>query len=314
MPVVIAACSNRKMIKPTRMLRGSSVPKGSLKEVAASWISRVRAANDRTPARALYCGRSFLEAKAAATKLGADFYIASAGLGLVRQDTQIPAYNITVAGPTRDNVLHRVTKNSARDGIRAWWRTLSRLSPVGNDLHDVVRNSHGLVLIALPSGYLDMLADDLGKVHARSLTRIRIFTRAIPKSFPEKLLPAVMPYDERLDGPDSSTPGTRSDFAARALRHFVDHIVSAMPNGDLDAHRRAVSSAMEELRSRKNVTRIRQSDDQLIRLIWRSWKAADGKSSRMLRVLRDDLGVACEQSRFARLFAEAKRQRARVRP
>lgn len=313
MPVVIAACSNRKMIKPTRMLRGSSVPKGSLKEVAASWISRVRAANDRTPADTLYCGRSFLEAKAAAAKLSADFYIASAGLGLVRQDTQIPAYNITVAGPTRDNVLHRVTQNSARDGTRAWWRTLSRLSPVGNDLHDVVRNSHGLVLIALPSGYLDMLADDLGKVHARSFARARIFTRAIPKSFPKKLLSVVMPYDERLDGPDSSMPGTRSDFAARALRHFVDHVVSAMPNGDLEAHRQAVASAMEKLRSRKNVTRVRESDDELIRLIRRSWKAADGKSSRMLRVLRDDLGVACEQSRFVRLFAEAKRQRARVR-
>jgi hypothetical protein len=309
MPIVIAACSNRKKVKPVRMLRAASISKGSTREVAASWLARVSKSQQRVRADGLYCGRSFVEAMAAAQALGADFFIVSAGLGLVRNDAQIPAYSATVTGSSKDNILARMNGGPA-DVLSRWWRALSRQSPVGEALGSVVRQSSGLVLIALPSAYLDMIAPDLAVLHARPLRRLRIFTRALPKSFPEKLRPMVMPYSDRLDGPDSAMPGTRSDFAARALRHFVDHILTKSPAGDLEDHRRAVEAAFARMREQPVPVRLRRSDKELIDLIRLHWKAADGKSGRMLRVLRDDLGIACEQARFARLFGKAMRGRA----
>lgn len=313
MPVVIVACSNRKKVGPTHMLRVASLSEGDLAEVVSSWTARVRAARKRVRADTLYCGRSFVEAKTAAAKLGADFYIVSAGLGLVRNDAQIPAYSATVTGGSLDNILGRIKSTRGRGAsLAGWWQALARRSPVGNALNQVVRQSSGLILMALPSAYLAMLAGDLVRVHWRSLQRVRIFTRAVPEAFPEKLRPMVMPYDDRFDGPDSKMPGTRADFASRALRHFVDHILDKDPNGDLKAHKRAVVTALRGMRRSPVLVRLRRSDDQIVNLIRRHWKAADGRSGRMLRILRDDLDIACEQSRFIRLFAKARRMRARV--
>jgi hypothetical protein len=312
MPVVIVACSNRKKVGPIRMLRAASLSKGPLGEVASCWAARVRAARKRVRAEALYCGRSFLEAKTAALQLGADFYIASAGLGLIKDSTDVPPYSATIARASRDNILSRVTNANGEAAIAGWWQALARRSPVGNPLSEVVRQSSGLILIAVPSAYLAMLAGELARVHGRSLRRVRIFTRAVPKTFPEKLRPMVMPYDDRFDGPDSDMPGTTTDFASRALRHFVDHILQDDPSSNLAAQARAVRSALRGLRRSPARVRLRRSDAELVDLIRKHWKAAEGKSGRMLRVLRDDLGIACEQSRFARLFAKAKRMRARA--
>ena len=292
------------------MLRAASLPKGSPQELATAWVARLESSRGRIRADGLYCGRSFVEAKTAAQVLGANFYIVSAGIGLVRQDAQVPAYGVTVSGASEDNVIGRMNGEAGPDAIGQWWRLLCRKSPVGERLRTVVRASSGLVLIALPSVYLSMIASDLAKLHGRSRSRLRIFTSAAPKGLPKSLSSLVMPYDERLDGPDSPMPGTRSDFAARALRHFVDHILKKHFSGDVREHMRAVTSSLARMRKPRVAVRARHSDEEIIRLIQDHWNAANGKSSRMLRVLRDDLSVACEQSRFAGLFRKAKRRSA----
>jgi hypothetical protein len=312
MPVVIAACSNRKKVEPSRNLRAASVPEGHLRAVASSWTGRLRAARRLVRADALYCGRNFAEAKAAARQLGADLYIVSAGLGLVRDAAKIPPYSATIGGGSQDNVLNRISNAKGEAALAGWWRALTRRSPVGNALNTVVRQSSGLILIALPSAYLAMVAGDLAHVHGRSLRRVRIFTGAVPEAFPEKLRSMIMPYDDRFDGPDSDLPGTRTDFASRALRHFVDHILQDYPDGNMAVHARAVRTALRGLRRATVHARLRCSDAELVGLMRKHWNAADGKAGRMLRVLRDDLGIACEQSRFARLFLKAKRMYARV--
>jgi hypothetical protein len=308
MPVIITACSSRKSVKPVRMLRAATIPKGSFREVGSCWIDRVRTSAKLVSAGELYQGRSFFESCAAADALGCDLYIVSAGLGLVARETLIPAYSITVANGSPDDIRHRVS--DVANGLASrWWNLVSRRSPLGTGIAELVRETSGLVLIALPSGYLEMVADDLAELHGRSIRRLRIFTLALPEAFPGKLRRAVMPYDDRLDGPDSERPGTRSDFAPRALRHFADRVLSKFPEGDLDAHRRAVNSTLAGWRRPKTPVRSRRTDAEMKALIRANWKAAGGRSGRMLRVLRDDLEIACEQSRFAKLFTEVSARR-----
>jgi hypothetical protein len=306
MSLVITACSNRKSNAPPRALRAGAIPAGTLEEVGRAWLGRVRAATNRVAAADLYQGRSFVESRASARALGADLYVISAGLGLLREDSQVPAYSLTVTGEPPDNVLLRVKPNGEASPS-AWWDMIVHKSPLGTGIAELVRGSSpNLVLLALPSAYLDMVSRDLAEIHGRSVSRLRFFARAIPASFPDKLRPAVMPYDDRLDGPDSTLQGTRTDFAARALHHFAAVVLHNNPDGSLDAHRRAVRSALSRWRRQVIPDRPRRTDSELIALIRDNWKAAEGKSGRMLRVLRDDLGVACEQSRFIKLFEEAK--------
>jgi hypothetical protein len=120
-----------------------------------------------------------------------------------------------------------------------------------------------------------------------------------------------MPDESRFSGPDSPLPGTLSDFAQRAMRHFVQAVLPRAPaGGDATSHQVAVEQSLIGLRSQADIRRNRVPDGEIIELIARHWTRADGKSARMLRLLRDQLGLACEQGRFARLFQEAAAQRA----
>jgi hypothetical protein len=53
---------------------------------------------------------------------------------------------------------------------------------------------------------------------------------------------------------------------------------------------------------------MRVTDEEIVVLIREHWSAAQAQSTRMLRLLRDDLGVACEQGRFSRLFRRVRSQ------
>ena len=55
------------------------------------------------------------------------------------------------------------------------------------------------------------------------------------------------------------------------------------------------------------------SDEEIIKKIQQLWDKADGKSNKMLRVLRDEESIACEQGRFSRLFKLAKSEKRGVK-
>jgi hypothetical protein len=167
----------------------------------------------------------------------------------------------------------------------------------------------GPILISLPANYLDMIADELLELPVRSRARLRIFTLSPSSGLPEGLRPYVLPYDHRFDGEDAPVPGTRSDFAQRALGHFVDAVLSKHPGGDFDGHAELVENLLAGFRPQRTQQRARLADQEISSIIHRHWKDAHGQSSRMLRLLRDDLGVACEQSRFRNLFRAAKNKR-----
>ena len=304
--VVLTACTNRKRIAPPTELRATSLSAGPLQLVASCWLDRLRQASPCVRAGDLYAGRGFTEARAAAGH--ANFYVVSAGLGIIRTDVTIPAYSLTVAPGADDSVLGRMEGSTA---IADWWRAGPTNSPFHVSLDEIVRQHKGrLILAALPSAYLKMLACDLENLSEQARGRLRLFCAARPAGLPGSLTKAVMPYDARLDGPDSPAPGTRSDFAQRAMRHFTEII---LPQSDAaataGAHRTAVERALTSFRPQRSIERSKATDAEIIALIAQHWGAAGGRAGRMLRLLRDSLGIACEQRRFTHLFQTAIERR-----
>lgn len=306
MHLVLTACTNRKRIPAPSALRVSTIERGPLAQVAEAWAERLRTSGERVPAGRLYAGRGFQEAVRAVDFVGAEFAIVSAGLGLVDANELVPSYALSVATGSVDCITPLI---SGEADPTDWWREISRRSPFSRELAQVVASTSGVVLVTLSEAYLAMVAEELAALPARDAARLRILTRASADRIHPGLLNRIMPYDDRLDGPDSIVRGTRGDFAARAARHFAQVVLAEQPAGSVEAHSAAVVDALASWRPAPSFERERHDDEALLQIIRKHWDTAGGQSTKLLRVLRDDLNIACEQGRFVGLMKRLRAER-----
>ena len=287
-PLVITPCTSRKRHPP--QLLANELPTGRQAEFSGAWLSLLAKAKPDLAAADLYAGAAFGRAKKAASLLGADLAVISAGLGLVMGETFVPSYDLTLS---RGHLRTRIS--GAFDPL-AWWHAVST-GPYASNLVDALRD-RPLVLICLSRAYAPLVTAALQTVPTE---RLRIFGLGLEPSLPADLSACVLPYDARLGV--SVSRGTLADFAQRALLHYVSAIHSVSTSLEYD--KRAVNAAFDQVK-RPSATEKRQpADDASIRNIITDLVPTFGKRrSAMLRYLRDVKGVACEQSRFGRLFKD----------
>lgn len=289
--VVVTSCTQRKSgwgrIDLAQLPRMREV-----EQLAEAWRGLVGRALPEGPVQSLYQGRSIVDAVAAAAYLGSSWYVVSAGLGLVRSDQPVPAYECTVAAGSELGGRLKLLGATAVD----WWNAITTRQPY--PLSRLIAQSP--TLLALPSSYLRMIHDDLARVSPAEIGQLRIFTSTAGLQFvPEHLADCVMPYDDRLESVRNYA-GTRSDFAQRALRHFVEALGAAsLP---LDEARATVSAALASRPQRLQSVGKRMSDDEIRRVLTEQWSQHGGSCTRLLRYLRDEARISCEQKRFSRIW------------
>jgi hypothetical protein len=288
-------------MRPTADATPATLPIGQQKTVETAWLHKVRRLSADVPAKEFYAGRGFGLAAEAARLADAKLYVLSAGLGLVPARRHIPVYGLTVAEGHEDSVSEKVSGEFDAAG----WFSRMLSSPHSDQWADAARTGSGRILIALSRPYAAMVGDSLSALPARTLARLRIFGASLEPVLPASLHPALAPYDERLN---SIFPGTRSDFSQRAMFHFVRSI--AIKSGpDREADFAAVAAALGRLRFPNRPRRPRRTDDEILRVISRRLRSESG-AAKMLAALRNDDGIACEQSRFGRLYRIAVAKRA----
>jgi len=298
--VIVTNCTARKRAGTPLLRFDPESSAATLGEVVCAWRAALRAQSVTLPARTLYVGRSISEAKLVAHRLRSALFVVSAGLGLVDADQEVPGYDLSAAGASSG-----LTPVLARYGatVSDWWGALTD----GHGLRWLLRHARGaVVLLALPAEYLRLVGGELKRLTPEESSRLRVFTSEVGRRELASL-PAVpvMPYDDRLE----SIPGfagTRSDFPQRALRHFTERIGAHGLPADL-----AIGAVQLALSSRERRTvpqRKRLSDQEVAELIRKGWAACGGNSARLLRYLRDDKQVACEQGRFAELRRRVHRE------
>jgi hypothetical protein len=299
--MIVSPCSSRKKAPAAPGLHAATLTTGLVDDVARQWKSSLRAASQEHTSYTLYGGRAFTEAALAAKSANAPHYFLSAGLGLVGPDEKIPAYAMTTVGSTDENVLRKCPQGTT---AADWWK--KALSP--GALADLIDRAKGRVLLALPSVYLEMVQDELLCLSSCALTKVRIFTAGSATLRSSPIDECVMPYDARLDGPDSPIPGTKSDFASRALRHFVEIACQSEKTG-LSGDKVLAANALAGMRMPTTPKRVRVSDSDIREALIAAWDHAQGNRQRLLRHLRDVLLMSCEQSRFARIARELEEER-----
>ena len=282
MTLVITTCTNRKRKPIPDDLHVSALPQASIPDLADNWVRRLAAADDTFPAREIYGGRSFREATLAADSLGAQLMVISAGLGLISAGARVPPYACTVLVNAPDSIASRVVGDYSASG---WWRALGAVSPYAQSFQQVAEETEGLVCAALSESYIEMIAGDLVALSAVALDRLRLFTRAPLDRVAPALRRFVMPYDDRLDGPDSLVRGTRGDFAGRALHHFAEHVVVDRDGRSPQEHAGAVSAALAGWRMAARFDRRRVGDAAVLDLIRDHWDDERGSTARSLAAL-----------------------------
>lgn len=301
--ILITNCTNRKRAVGDAVTLSEASLTGSLESVARRWAKALKRAPYNQEARRLYGGRSFAEASNAAKVVQGELYVISAGLGLIHAAEQIPMYDLTVS-EGRGSIAPFLS--SARKNSADWWSALNNeLSPSRSIRSLITTHKRTPILFALPAGYLALISRDLADLTAEESSHVRIITSKLGKaSVPGHLRDLVLPYDERLEG--SPYTGTRTDFPQRALLHFVTEL-----NGHTlslkNAHH-AVQDAMKSLRKPVIPSRAKKTNDEILAILRQSWGQCDGTSTRLLRFLRDDVLVACEQSRFQSLWHQVKEE------
>jgi hypothetical protein len=289
--VIVTNCTRRKagggQAKQVELPQEQEVER-----LAEAWQQLVKRAPSVGSAQSLYQGRTIADTAAAAAYLRSSWYVVSAGLGLIRSDQPVPAYECTVAaGSELEDRLKRSGATTAD-----WWNAIT--SPQPQPLSRLIAQSP--TLLALPSSYLRMVHDDLAALPAAFATQLRIFTSTAGAHYvPKHLAESVMPYDERLESVRNYA-GTRSDFAQRALRHFVEALAAtSLP---LQEARAIVSAALAHQPKRHRSMGTRMSDDEIRNVLISQWTQHGGRSSRLLRYLRDEACISCEQKRFSRIW------------
>lgn len=298
--LIIANCTNRKRATRAKPTYVRALSAGPVATVATAWIDALSHDLELRPLTTVYCGRGFSEVLGAAKTLKATLLVVSAGLGLVAADTAIPSYGATISGASDDNVLGKLDDG---DPV-SWWQKICELSPFSTPL---ATGSYDLVLIALSRPYFPLIAPALESLDAIERAKIRLFLSASANELREPLRDYLMPYGSNFDNEAGPLPGTKSDFTQRALRHFVNTIVDNNAHHEsATLHRIRIERELAALSTPVRPVRQRMDDRQIAVLIRRHWHDVRGGSSRMLRYLRDTLGVACEQKRFQGIFNQIR--------
>ncbi|MER8779406.1 hypothetical protein [Mesorhizobium sp. M0977] len=298
---VVTICTFRKRARPPVESTPASLPIDTQDAIQTAWIEKVRTLPANVAAGEIYAGRGFSLAARASAIASAKLYILSAGLGLVAADRKVPLYGLTVSAGHSDSIAARV-RGEFDPG--AWFSGLQS-SPLSDHWVDAVGRGSGRILIALTRPYAQMVGESLNALGPQTLARLRIFGASLASVLPPALHPALAPYDARLE---AILPGTRSDFSQRALHHFVGLVAGGSGQEARDADYAAVTRALAKVAAPERPARPRRTDEELLELIAARLQSQLGVA-RILRALRDEEGVACEQSRFSRLYQIAIRKR-----
>lgn len=303
--VLITNCTARKRIRAHPNLQLCSVPRGSIPKMAHKWAQRIHSAPGLLPAHQMYTGRGIRESARAASLADGQLYVLSAGLGLVGANNKIPAYEATISGSSDNNPIRR-SRNGGNSSFE-WWQHVTRFLGTPSPLRKLVEDStqDTIVILAISRPYLLMVSEELTALSRRDLQRVRILSHGPPRGLPKSLHSAVIKYGEQFDGPDSPLPGTKGDFLQRAAVHFIGSVVNSECAGTSYDHQLEVDEFLRRMAFPSMPKRRRMSDVDLVELIRANLPAVNYQSSRMLRHLRDNLKVSCEQARFRDLFKVA---------
>ncbi len=302
---LVLSCTNRKRAPEPDFPRLRDVS-GDVEDRARAWSLAIDAATARVRAEDLYVGEYWRAglglAEAAKSKFRVHVWVLSAGLGLVPSSALVCAYSATLTGGHPDSVVQ-----TGADGIpslirRRWWSALSTWAGPDNGrprtLADLANEdrSAAMVVVAGPD-YVDAAADDL--MCARDALAEPHQMLVLGSSEPRaEITECWVPVPGRLR---TVLGGSMASTSPRAARAIIDSLSYGEPMR-AERARDVVAALARTAPPLPLFDRKRMGDFEIAAWI-ADLIAADSTTTKSsaLRSFRE-AGMACEQSRFCRLF------------
>lgn len=299
---IVVTCANRKRVAVPAALHLRRTPGKRTSQRAVHWIERIATTHTETVrAGELYAGEHWDIARqlpaAASGFVHPMLWVASAGWGLIPADAPIRPYSATFSPRHLDSVA------TDRAGTQTWWDALATWQgPAGGTARSltalVAEHPGDRVLLVLSQPYLSACSADLHDALKRAQEG-QVSVIAAGATCNADLADVLLPADARLQ---HDVGGTRGSLNVRIAKHLL--LAGLSDHTAMSEHLRNQLASAPTLIS---YGRQRLSNEDVLAFI-RPRLVADPTLShtRLLRALRD-AGLACEQARFAGLFATAAR-------
>jgi len=301
---VLVTCTHRKRVDAPPRLCLSSIRVKDAQARGREWVDRLRVEPAPVvPASDLYAGDHWRVALSLlAQSYPVQLWVASAGYGLVRLAQPLKPYSATFS-PGPDSVLVHGRKEQRDAELREWWDTITKAN-FGHGrprtLRELAASDPGaILLVALSEPYMRALRDDLVAVRTKLHGNGKLFIVSAGTKHCPGLDENLLPVDANLQ---IAVGGPRVSLNVRIARHLVNTSAT---------HRwasSAITESLSEIRSasKRSQSRSRLTDAKVIAFIKRAARQDDHASrSDLLHRLRTQ-GFACEQERFASLFARSR--------
>ena len=302
---IVVSCTERKRVSAGPALRLRCVRASTVENRVEAWWTKLCARAPTALARDLYVGDHWATARdlpSAAIDMGfeARLWVASAGYGLVADDTELSPYSATFAPHSPDSVAPA----DYRDNV-TWWRELARRPLMGRreprSLRALVASAprNSAILVVASSSYLRAMDDDLLEAadvaHTRATDLILVTGTRGPES--DALRGLCVPTVAALRGP---LGGALTSLHARVARLLVTTLRPTrfhLHEAQELVRRLATSSPKIETPTRH------RGDDSTVRAYIRAALRHNPTETHtnLLRRYRAS-GAACEQKRFRALF------------
>ncbi len=247
------------------------------------------------PAVELYRGQHWQAAKAAG-KLAGSAWVVSAGYGLIPFDAPVAPYTATFALGDVDSVVPPTARSNPSDPAD-WWEAIAEWAgPVPGSPRRLsgLTARDGFLLVAASVPYLRAMTRDMRAAADRAPGRVAVICGGAGHNHP--LADLLLPCDARLQ---AVVGGSLTALNAR-----VAHRLLADPPTEwtFAAARDKLAGWLAAAPVRERVARRGMDDEAVVAFIDRQLRVTPSASpTALLRALRGR-GLACEASRFARLF------------
>lgn len=306
---LLLGCSSRKRERPVTALQLRN-EREAFNERISGWIERLDATPRNIPANQLYksdawyLGRKF---KQSLSNRGAKLWALSAGYGIVSGDAHVASYSATFSAGHADSIHRLGDILSPVEARRKWWCELSRWpGPDGEQwLRSVssiaVHDPSATLVVCVGSKYLEAIDCDLREAQ-RKLVR------------PDQLIVVTSKPCSALELEESwvQVPssfrllvgGTLGSLSVRTAIRIISELglteVTAAKANELIED---LSGSVSEL---PNFKRKKVDDDAVGE--WIRTRLVEDPMLSKTSALRNfrDMGLACEQSRFGRLFEQTQ--------
>jgi hypothetical protein len=303
---IVVTCANRKRQPIPAGLRIQSIPRrGGVERRFDAWIERLATSDvPALPAGQLYGGEHWqiartLEQRAAHGGHAVRVWVCSAGYGLVPMTAPLRPYAATFAFGQADSVA------ATTPAVRGWWD--HHTAWVGPGTGHTPRSLAALathapraaLLLVLSGPYLRACGHDVAAAADQLRHPDQLSVISTGSTVPSDLREFVLPADGRLQG---VLGGSMQALNVRIAAHLLETHQAPLQRPALADTVTALGHGRQRPAP---LQRTPLSDDQVRTFITTHWTER-ATHTRLLRQLRDS-GLACEQQRFARLFADTVR-------